>query len=942
MIKTLVQMRFLQCLLLALLTVGVYCQAQDNPVIKSSVDTRDYRYFVLNNGLKALVIHDAEAEKAAAALDVYVGSADNPKARQGLAHFLEHMLFLGTEKYPNADEYQAFINANGGGHNAYTSMENTNYFFDVKAEALEPALDRFAQFFIAPLFTPEYVARERNAVHSEYTARIKNDLRRSLDAFREVVNPAHPSAKFSVGNLDTLADSQGDSVRADLLEFYQHYYSSDRMTLVVLGRESLDQLQALVTKLFSAVPKSDTSVQRDAAPLFSEGRLPLKQSVMPEKEVRSLSLLFPVPLTDPYYQQKPLEYLANLIGHEGPGSIIDVLKTKGWAEGLSAGSGFDDRFNSSFLISISLTPEGWQQRDQVVGLVFQGVNQIAADGIKKWRYLEQKQLAETAFSFQEKQDPQRTVSYLASQLQLYPVSEVYRAGFAFDEFDPELIEKYASYLNPNNLFLQETAPEVQGDTQSEFYQTPYSVKSLAGYQWAVDKELAAGLSLPERNPFIPESLDLVEVEKGSVEAPIEKSRGNTQYWFKTDTQWGVPRGELDVRLMLPNAGASPLAAAKLALYARIVQENLNAYSYPATLAGLGFSISPNTRGLDLSISGYSDKQLVLLDRILEQMSDIKNSEPVFERVKQQLMRDWRNQEKQPPYGQLFAELSVTLFSPQWSVKERLSALGEVTFEDLETFADSLFSGGQGRVLLYGNYTAKQARGVAKKVSRLMPKNRQLALQPAQVVKLKSGDKWGWLTVEHPDSALLGYLQSPGDSIEEQALAAVLQQAIGADFFNELRTEQQLGYIVFATNRKYKEVPGVVFVVQSPVASVDEIHQSMVDFFSGFTVDQEQLEQHKQAVVVDLMKKPKNLAEQAGRYWQDIVRDYTDFDYRQRLVAAVESITLEQFNQAIALHLKQQPRWLWLAAGEKSRKPESMSATTELQSNKADADQYLYP
>ena len=155
-------------------------------VIKSENDDREYRYITLQNKLRVLLISDADAEKSAAALDVFIGHKQNPADRQGLAHFLEHMLFLGTEKYPEAGEYQAFISQHGGNHNAFTAPEHTNYFFDIDSDYLDPALDRFAQFFIAPLFDAGYVERERNAVHSEYLARINDDGRRILDVYREL------------------------------------------------------------------------------------------------------------------------------------------------------------------------------------------------------------------------------------------------------------------------------------------------------------------------------------------------------------------------------------------------------------------------------------------------------------------------------------------------------------------------------------------------------------------------------------------------------------------------------------------------------------------------------------------------------------------------------------------------------------------------------------
>ena len=122
-------------LLVTLFTLGCAQHsrlATDTQVpVQSPADDKAYRYIQLDNGLRALLISDPDTEKAAAALDVYVGSASNPADRGGLAHFLEHMLFLGTEKYPDSGEYARFVSEHGGSRNAYTAFEHTNYFFDI-------------------------------------------------------------------------------------------------------------------------------------------------------------------------------------------------------------------------------------------------------------------------------------------------------------------------------------------------------------------------------------------------------------------------------------------------------------------------------------------------------------------------------------------------------------------------------------------------------------------------------------------------------------------------------------------------------------------------------------------------------------------------------------------------------------------------------------------
>ena len=120
--------------------------SSDSDIARSENDQSVYRHLTLPNALQVLLVSDPDADKAAAALDVFVGSSHDPVRRQGLAHFLEHMLFLGTDKYPEPDEYQAFIGQHGGQHNAYTSFEHTNYFFDIDPAHFEPALTGFHVF----------------------------------------------------------------------------------------------------------------------------------------------------------------------------------------------------------------------------------------------------------------------------------------------------------------------------------------------------------------------------------------------------------------------------------------------------------------------------------------------------------------------------------------------------------------------------------------------------------------------------------------------------------------------------------------------------------------------------------------------------------------------------------------------------------------------------
>lgn len=111
-------------------------------------DYRQFRFIELKNGLRAVVIHDPKCDKSGACLAVRVGSLFDGKEVPGLAHFCEHMLFLGTKKYPGEDYYAEFLAKHGGSSNAYTSSTQTVYYFNVSKEKLAEATDVFAQFFL--------------------------------------------------------------------------------------------------------------------------------------------------------------------------------------------------------------------------------------------------------------------------------------------------------------------------------------------------------------------------------------------------------------------------------------------------------------------------------------------------------------------------------------------------------------------------------------------------------------------------------------------------------------------------------------------------------------------------------------------------------------------------------------------------------------------------
>lgn len=167
---------------------GGLAELKNGDIRKPDTDARSYRHVKLENGLSVVLVSDPEAHSAAAALCVSVGQLDDPKSVQGLAHFLEHMLFLGTEKYPEESNFDQFCAAAAGYSNAWTSLDHTMYHFIVASSKLEEALDRFASFFSCPLFSPSGTEREMKAVDSEHNKNLQDDDRREYQVSLSVEN----------------------------------------------------------------------------------------------------------------------------------------------------------------------------------------------------------------------------------------------------------------------------------------------------------------------------------------------------------------------------------------------------------------------------------------------------------------------------------------------------------------------------------------------------------------------------------------------------------------------------------------------------------------------------------------------------------------------------------------------------------------------------------
>jgi insulysin len=868
-------------------------------------DSKDYHYVELDNGLRTLLISDPKADHAAASLDVNVGSLQDPDNRAGLAHFLEHMLFLGTKTYPTAGEYQSFISQHGGSHNAFTAPEHTNYFFQVNADQFEGALDRFSRFFHEPLFTEEYVQREKNAVNSEYQSKLKDDYRRMHYVKKAVMNPAHPASRFSTGNLDTLSDNENGKVRDDLLAFYERFYSANLMTLTIYGPQDLDTLKQWASSKFGAIENRNATIDAYPSELFLEK--PLSLYVQPVKDIYNLSYTFELSEPIKNYKQKSNQYLGHLIGHEGEGTLLAWLKQKGWAEGLSAGLSNKLQNNSSFHVSISLSKDGTEHIDEITEQLFAYVNLIKTDGVQSWVFDELKQLGKLHFTFEEGRRPSELVQSISMSMHDYEIEDILQGPYLWSEFNPEKIQLFASKLNPNNMVRTLTMPDLKTNKVEKWFNGPYSKMTFTETQlntW-LNPKAAKELHLPAPNPFIPSDVKVLADNKQTLPVKL-KVTNNLNVWHMQDVSFSGPQSSIYISLQSNLPSQSPTNQVLIEAWVNLLNDHLNTFSYPAALAGQSYSLYSHMRGIGIRLYGYRDKQDILLEKILTEIKVFEPTEAQWLQTQQELQRAYQNVLKQKPYERTISQLNQLLITPSYNEEQLLTALNNANLESLLSLKFDYFKHVNTILLGHGNLSERDLLANGNTLNTVLLNNSQVVEVNQKTLKqIPQGLEKHQVDAQHNDSAFTLYFQAQSKDLKERATLGLLGQIIKAPYYTYMRTERKHGYIVFATPYPILEQGGLGFIVQSPTTATATLLAESEAFIENFVVTLEAMSNedfilHRQGLVTNLTKKPLNLQEKTNRLWKDLDRENFAFNTMDIIAEHVAELS----KQEIVDYLKQ--------------------------------------
>lgn len=863
----------------------------------TSFDFENAQYLTLPNGLRVLVHSNPQSTSSFVSLSVRAGHFYDPTDCHGLAHLLEHMLFMGSRHLSKPNEINAFIEKHGGSINAWTGTEYANYHYQCHGDAIIRTLPAFADMIRQPLLNKEAIANEIQSIDAEFKFKLKDDLRRLYQIHKETCNPEHPFSKFSVGNASTFGVHTTSAIRDKLKSLHSTYYCGENMALCISTPVPFDQIQTLVTQCFSSFDKGQQANTNWPA-LYTSDNLGVQINIQPLQSARRMIVTFALPGLHNDYKVQPLNYISHLLGDEGEGSLLAYLKSKNWALNLIAGSGIEGDDFKDFNVSFQLTQAGLDNKEEILIALFSYIELIKDAVNDVWRFNEKAKLNTLAIKYEDSVKPLSLVSDFAQHMFMYSPEEVVTLRTIVATYDKKILENALSYFTPQNLRLKVIADQVPTNKACAFYQARYSVEALDSslLDTLLSPPSCSYLTLPPNNPYLGDNYSRVPIEeKYCVPSAIHSSEFS-RFWFAQDDTFESPKGDIYLSFDSNAFSATRADVAAKRIWLSAINDYLQSKYYRAEIAGLHYRLYGHQAGFTLHTRGFTDQQTLLAKQLLEVVQHYHVPKDVFEHHKQLQLQSLHNTLMNKPTNRLFSRLSVLIQRSTQAPIELIDAVEEVSYEDMLKAQESAFKEYFVESFMHGNWTFDQAESFYKDTLPIY-QGANIPTLHRSVAKLPIGKSlYHEVICEHDDAAVVLYLQAPSNSLKDTALCMVLEQMLAAPFFNALRTEQQLGYIAGTGYVPHNQHPGMAFYVQSPTHGPKDILDAMTSFLLDQLNEISFYRYYWSTIQHNLLKQLKeqdlSFSMKSQRLWVSLgTQDFT-FDRNTQVAHCIETLSFE--------------------------------------------------
>ena len=502
------------------------------------------------------------------------------------------------------------------------------------------------------------------------------------------------------------------------------------------------------------------------------------------------------------------------------------------------------------------------------------------------------------------------VEWLADTMIRVPVEHTLDAVNIADRYDAKAVKERLAMMTPQNARIWYISPKEPHNKPADFVDAPYQVDKISAQTFADWQKKAAdiALSLPELNPYIPDDFSLIKSEKKYDHPELIVDESNLRVVYAPSRYFASePKADVSLILRNPKAMDSARNQVMFALNDYLAGLALDQLSNQASVGGISFSTNANN-GLMVNANGYTQRLPQLFQALLEGYFSYTATEDQLEQAK-----SWYNQmmdsaEKGKAFEQAIMPAQMLSQVPYFSRDERRKILPSITLKEVLAYRDALRSGARPEFMVIGNMTEAQATTLARDVQKQLGadgsewcRNKDVVVDKKQsVIFEKAGNS--------TDSALAAVFVPTGyDEYTSSAYSSLLAQIVQPWFYNQLRTEEQLGYAVFAFPMSVGRQWGMGFLLQSNDKQPSFLWERYKAFFPTAeaklrAMKPEEFAQIQQAVITQMLQAPQTLGEEASKLSKDFDRGNMRFDSRDKIVAKITLLTPQKladfFHQAV--------------------------------------------
>jgi protease III len=889
----------------ALLTTSYSSFAIENKLAKpvllekvqqSERDKRQYEVIELANKMRVLLVSDPKAVKSLASLALPVGSLQDPKDQQGLAHYTEHMVLMGSKKYPEPASFSQFLSRHAGSYNASTAAHRTAFYFEVENSAFETALDHLANAIAQPNLDPKFADKERNAVNAELTMARSNDGFRIGQIDSETINQNHPASQFSGGNLQTLSDKESSKLQDALVNFHQGYYSANIMVGVIYSNQSINKLAKLAESTFGQIVNKNIDAPKIDKQALTAETLGKQITMVPAQPKKLLLLQFPIENNVAKFADKSDEYIGYLIGNRSKNTLVDQLQKQGLIESIQASSNPIKYGNSGlFSIYVNLTEDGLAQKDKVIAAIFNYLQLIQHEGLSDAYYKEMQKVLALEFKYQNVERDMSYVEWLSDQMLLYPIKNVLNSDYVATHFDKTTVVNRLKSFTVNNARVWVISPNQLTNKTAYFVDAPYKIDNITNEEkvnW-LNLSKSFSFSLPELNPYIPDDFTILSQNSNQSQPAGFSKRGN-HFHFVSQYFRQEPKAEIVVSLRNNEAFIDAKSKVAFDLLDYIVSRQLAQLQFQASIAGIALSTSSDD-GLMITASGFNQHLPEMILAILNSYRQITIDEQSLALAKSWYLQKLDAAEHTNSYQLAVNPVSALSSVPHYyerSVRRQITE--DMSINDILTYRDNLMTNSVPYMLSLGNLSNENSLDLYHAIQKMLA--RKAEFTPMKSIKIKS-PLLAQITqqAKSTDNALMmSYIPTNYDRITSSMLSYTLYKIISPWFFDQLRTNEQLGYAVFTTPITVGDSTGMSFIIQSNQYDPAYLLKRYQEFYPIMlskleALSENDIEQYKKAILEELTMPPQTLDEELSRYMPDYRLSRFAFDSRSKKIAKVKNI-----------------------------------------------------